>query len=98
MPPAGCNRWNEGEEHPEIMENFSPKREGAERIVCRLRAAGHEAFFVGGCVRDLLRGASPDDYDIVTSARPEQVTALFSHTYRQGRLRGGARPGRRICL
>lgn len=84
MPPAGCNRWNEGEEHPEIMENFSPKREGAERIVCRLRAAGHEAFFVGGCVRDLLRGVSPDDYDIVTSARPEQVMALFSHTYPVG--------------
>ncbi|MDI9569314.1 MAG: CCA tRNA nucleotidyltransferase [Pseudomonadota bacterium] len=60
------------------------KQDGAGRVVRALRAAGHEAFFVGGCVRDLLRGEIPEDYDIVTSARPEQVMALFPRTYPVG--------------
>ena len=55
-------------------------RVSARGIVQRLRDAGHEALFVGGCVRDFLLGMDPDDYDIVTSARPEQVQKLFSHT------------------
>ncbi|MGO9137631.1 MAG: CCA tRNA nucleotidyltransferase [Syntrophales bacterium] len=46
----------------------------------RLRDAGYEAYFVGGCVRDLLRGVVPGDYDIVTAARPEDVCLLFPHT------------------
>jgi len=49
-------------------------------IVQRLQGAGYEAYFVGGCVRDLLRGVEPGDYDIVTSARPEEVCSLFPHT------------------
>ena len=50
----------------------------AEEIVRQLVAAGHTAFFAGGCVRDQLRGEdTPDDYDIATSATPEQVTAIF---------------------
>jgi poly(A) polymerase len=52
----------------------------AAEIVHRLREAGHEAFWVGGCVRDLLRGEAPEDYDIVTSARPEEVRRIFSRT------------------
>lgn len=55
-------------------------RETAIRIVRRLKEAGHEGFFVGGCVRDLLLGTEPEDFDIVTSARPEQVQALFPKT------------------
>jgi len=55
-------------------------RDAATKIVGSLRRAGHEAFWVGGCVRDLLRGAIPEDYDIVTSARPDEVGALFSRT------------------
>ena len=39
----------------------------------RLRGAGYEAYAVGGCVRDLLRGAAPSDYDLTTSALPEQI-------------------------
>lgn len=54
--------------------------ETATRIVRRLREAGHEGYFVGGCVRDLLLGTEPEDFDIVTSARPEQVQALFPKT------------------
>jgi tRNA nucleotidyltransferase (CCA-adding enzyme) len=47
-------------------------------IAGTLRAAGHEAHLVGGCVRDLLRGVEPADWDLTTNARPEQVVALFS--------------------
>jgi len=52
----------------------------ARNIVRRLREAGHEALFAGGCVRDSLMGKVPHDFDIATSARPEQVQALFPRT------------------
>ena len=52
----------------------------AARIVRRLQTAGHEAYLVGGCVRDIFLGVAPEDYDIVTSARPEEVQALFDRT------------------
>ncbi len=52
-------------------------RAAAEKIVRRLRAAGHEAFFAGGCVRDHLRAVEPHDYDVATDALPERVAALF---------------------
>lgn len=54
--------------------------ESACLILSRLKAAGHEAYLVGGCVRDLMRGVLPGDYDIATSARPEEVCSLFSRT------------------
>ena len=43
-----------------------------------LEDAGHEAYFVGGCVRDILRGAAPHDYDMATAALPEEILAAFS--------------------
>jgi len=49
-------------------------------IVRRLREAGHVAYFAGGCVRDMVRGVEPHDYDIATSATPDQVQALFAKT------------------
>lgn len=49
----------------------------AVAIVRELRAAGHEACFAGGCVRDLLRGVAPKDFDIATSARPEEILRLY---------------------
>jgi poly(A) polymerase len=55
-------------------------REIALNVARRLRAAGHEALFAGGCVRDRLRGAAPKDYDLATSARPGEVEALFPRT------------------
>jgi len=55
-------------------------REDAIEIARRLRAAGHEALLAGGCVRDALRGVEPKDHDIATSARPEEVRALFDRT------------------
>lgn len=49
----------------------------AEMIVHALRAAGHSAYFVGGCVRDELLGLDVGDYDVATSATPDQVAILF---------------------
>ena len=51
---------------------------GAERILRTLTGAGFEAYLVGGCVRDLLRGAPPHDWDICTSALPEETEACFA--------------------
>jgi poly(A) polymerase len=55
----------------------TPLFAAASKAVSALRAAGHKAYFVGGAVRDLLLGHTPDDVDIATSARPEQIQALF---------------------
>ena len=60
----------------------------ATEIVRRLQTAGHSAYWVGGCVRDSLLGREPDDYDVATSARPEQVEALFRRTIPVGRKFG----------
>jgi len=49
----------------------------AARVVRKLERGGFQAYLVGGCVRDLLLGGTPKDYDIATSARPEDVRALF---------------------
>ena len=50
-----------------------------ERVVARLVAAGHEAYVVGGCVRDALRGVDPHDWDVATSATPEAIQKVFRH-------------------
>lgn len=48
-------------------------------ILARLESAGHAAYVVGGAVRDLIRGAPPHDFDLTTSARPEEVMELFAN-------------------
>lgn len=58
--------------------------ETAKSIVATLRGAGHEAFFAGGCVRDLLLGTKPVDFDIATSAPPAEVQRLFRRTVAVG--------------
>ncbi|MFZ5653699.1 MAG: polynucleotide adenylyltransferase PcnB [Pseudomonadota bacterium] len=50
---------------------------GAREVVAKLRAAGHQALVVGGCVRDTLLGKQAKDFDVATDATPEQVRALF---------------------
>ena len=49
-----------------------------KNVLQKLESAGHRAYAVGGCVRDTLRGVAPHDYDITTSAHPEEVLALFA--------------------
>ena len=63
-------------------------RDLALDIVRRLQRAGFPAFWVGGCVRDVLLGREPVDYDIATSALPEQVEHLFKRTVPVGRKFG----------
>src|SRR5260370_30304154 len=60
------------------------EREFAVDVVRRLRHAGHEALWAGGCVRDELLGLTPKDYDIATAARPEEVQRLFRRTVAVG--------------
>ncbi len=59
------------------MPEPSAPRQFAIEVVQRLRDAGHEALWAGGCVRDLLLEREPKDFDVATSARPEQVRNLF---------------------
>ncbi len=53
-------------------------------IIHTLQAHGYEAYAVGGCVRDCLLGRTPEDWDITTSAMPEETKALFPHTFDTG--------------
>jgi poly(A) polymerase len=57
-----------------------PRYIAALRIVQRLQELDHTAYFAGGCVRDLLLGIAPKDFDIATSAKPEQVMTAFPRT------------------
>jgi len=56
----------------------------AERVCRTLRDAGHPAYFVGGCVRDILLGREPADYDVATDATPDRVQQLFPHSLAVG--------------
>ena len=56
----------------------------AAEIIKTLSSHGYEAYAVGGCVRDSILGKTPSDWDITTSARPEQVKALFAKTIDTG--------------
>jgi poly(A) polymerase len=62
----------------------APMEEAARRIAARLRESGHVAYFAGGCVRDLVRGLAPKDFDVATDAPPEVVQKIFPHTYAVG--------------
>ncbi|HKU22577.1 MAG TPA: CCA tRNA nucleotidyltransferase [Terriglobales bacterium] len=59
-------------------------RESATSIVRTLRQAGHQAYLVGGCVRDLVLSREPADYDVATDATPEQVMRIFPRSYAVG--------------
>jgi poly(A) polymerase len=60
------------------------EREFAVSVVRRLREAGHQALWAGGCVRDELLGLVPKDYDVATDARPDEVRRLFRRTVAVG--------------
>ena len=57
----------------------SPEKTFALEVVEKLRQAGFEALWAGGCVRDLMMGHAPSDYDVATSATPQEVRELFGH-------------------
>lgn len=84
LPPAGT-RGIFTPVSPDVPHiALSPARQEALGVLERLRAAGHEAYFAGGCVRDQLLGLIPKDYDIATDAPPSRVRALFPHSQAVG--------------
>ena len=94
-PPAGAAAAPEAaglvlgvrREVPREQHGIDPKLvdERALKVVATLREAGHEAYLVGGAVRDLLVGLRPKDFDVATDATPEQVKALFRRAFVIGR-------------
>lgn len=70
------------EEHSLSRDDISPN---ARKVLTQLHAAGYETYLVGGSVRDLLLGQTPKDFDVATSARPEDVKALFRNCRLIGR-------------
>jgi poly(A) polymerase len=66
------------------MPALSRTFEAALRVVEALRAEGHQAYLAGGCVRDLLLGRDPLDYDVATSATPDVVLGMFPRTFAMG--------------
>src|SRR3954454_191374 len=69
---------------PPSSGNPPSYREDALAVVKRLRDNGHVAYFAGGCVRDLLLGLEPKDWDVATDAPPKRVRQLFSNTQAVG--------------
>jgi putative nucleotidyltransferase with HDIG domain len=63
---------------------MSNSKQHATEIVRTLRTRGHQAYFAGGCVRDLLLGREPADFDVATDATPRQVMHIFPQTYAVG--------------
>src|SRR5260370_14066458 len=63
---------------------MSDAKQHATEIVRTLRDRGHQAYLVGGCVRDLLLGREPADYDVSTDATPQQVMQIFPQSYGVG--------------
>src|SRR6476469_9208777 len=63
-------------------------REDALEVVRALRESGHVAYFAGGCVRDLLLGLEPKDYDVATDAHPPKVRGVFGSTQAVGQAFG----------
>lgn len=57
-----------------------PAEQAAKTIISALQNRGHQAYLIGGCVRDLLLGRDPKDYDVTTDATPEQVMGIFPQT------------------
>ena len=70
------------EKHNISREDISPN---ALKVLYRLHGADHQAYLVGGCVRDLLLGQKPKDFDVVTDATPEEIKALFRNCRLIGR-------------
>ena len=82
MAPTAVPRIIPRPDHTISRSHISPN---ALRVLYKLRDAGFMAFLVGGCVRDLLIGLEPKDFDVATDALPEQVKRLFRNCRLVGR-------------
>ncbi|MEM7083636.1 MAG: polynucleotide adenylyltransferase PcnB [Pseudomonadota bacterium] len=85
-PPAKANKRQpviiERSDHPVSRSTIS---EPALKVLYRLKNSGHQAFLVGGAVRDLMLGIQPKDFDVATDATPEEVHSLFRNSRLIGR-------------
>src|SRR5664280_663663 len=70
--------------HVSPSYNQTAMRQHATNIVRELRNRGFQAYFAGGCVRDMLLGVAPADYDVATDATPVEVMRIFPETYAVG--------------
>lgn len=77
--------WFTGEKHIRMKIRLP---ENVRTIIETLESCGHEAYAVGGCVRDSILGKTPADWDITTSALPEQVKKIFPRTVDTGIAHG----------
>ncbi|MBL8334372.1 MAG: polynucleotide adenylyltransferase PcnB [Rubrivivax sp.] len=86
-PPVPAIPQGRRVEVPAADHGIDPKLldDNAVRVVRTLKDAGHEAYIVGGAVRDLLVGLRPKDFDVATDATPEQVKSLFRRAFIIGR-------------
>ena len=82
MPPTNTPKVIPRAEHPISRALIS---DSALKVLYRLKDAGYASFLVGGCVRDLLLGREPKDFDVVTDASPEQIKELFRNARLIGR-------------
>ena len=67
-----------------LLYNETVQKQAAISVIRTLREHGHQAYLVGGCVRDLLLGREPEDYDVSTDAIPRDVMSIFPETYAVG--------------
>jgi len=74
--------------NPKPSDIVKVMKKEAREIVKTLQGNGFTAYFAGGCVRDMLRGVEPTDFDIVSSARPEEIEKLFPQTVAIGKAFG----------
>ena len=79
---TGAPRVIPRSDHPVSRSNISPN---ALRVLYRLKEAGFQAFLVGGCVRDIIVGRHPKDFDVATDALPDEVRRLFRNCRLVGR-------------
>lgn len=78
----------------ELLETLQMEKRAPEpvrAVMARLDDAGYEAYLVGGCVRDLLLGKAPHDWDVCTDALPDQMRRVFCAFARWTRARAMAR-------
>ena len=80
-PAAGCENM---EDSSGEIDRYIMLKEFSTSIVKTLRQRGFQAYLVGGCVRDLLLGREPKDYDVATNATPNEVMRIFPETYAVG--------------
>src|ERR1017187_10550120 len=86
-PPSGVRQPHISigkEDRQEAVDGAMAAEALAGAVIAKLRAAGHRAYLVGGCVRDLLLETRPQDFDIATDARPDRIMGLFPNSGRVG--------------